>query len=265
LDCSARGHSGVFSHLGRAPPRADEPCLPVRCRFMANVVVVGDGAVARLAHFYLENDSPHDVVAFTLDGERIRTETLQGLPLVPLEDVPSRYPPGDFSMFVAVGYGRMNKLRESLYIATKSLGYELITYLSSKATAWSSAEIGDNCFIMEQTVIQPFASIGNDVILWSGCHINHDTVINDHCFFSSDVVVAGVTNIGPNCFLGLGATISNGLTIARECVIGAGSVIMKDTKPREVYAGSRSEPLPIPSDRLPPSALTGLGERATYA
>jgi hypothetical protein len=41
------------------------------------------------------------------------------------------------------------------------------------------------------------------------------------------------------------------VTIARECVIGAGAVIMKDTKEREVYASPRAEFLPLPSDKVP--------------
>ena len=41
------------------------------------------------------------------------------------------------------------------------------------------------------------------------------------------------------------------MTIARECVIGAGAVIMKDTKEREVYASPRAEFLPLPSDKVP--------------
>ena len=33
--------------------------------------------------------------------------------------------------------------------------------------------------------------IGNDVVLWSGNHIGHDSTIGDHCFIASHVVVSG--------------------------------------------------------------------------
>jgi sugar O-acyltransferase (sialic acid O-acetyltransferase NeuD family) len=224
---------------------------------MERVVLFGEGELGRLAHFYLTQDSPYEVAAFTVDGTHMRATNVQGLPVVPFEEVQTIYPPGDFKMFIAVGYAQMNKLRESKYHAAKELGYDLVTYLSSTATVWPGTSIGDNCFIMEQTVIQPLVTIGNDVVMWSGCHINHESEIQDHCFLSSDVVVAGLTTIEPNCFLGLHATIRNEITVARECVIGAGSLIMKDTQPREVYAGHRAQLLRIPSDRLPATALTG--------
>ena len=50
----------------------------------------------------------------------------------------------------------------------KARGYGLISYVSSKATTWPGFACGDNCFILEDNTIQPFATIGNDVVLWSG-------------------------------------------------------------------------------------------------
>ena len=35
---------------------------------MKPLVIFGTGDIARLAHFYFTHDSPHDVVAFTVDA-----------------------------------------------------------------------------------------------------------------------------------------------------------------------------------------------------
>jgi sugar O-acyltransferase (sialic acid O-acetyltransferase NeuD family) len=218
---------------------------------VAKVVLFGNGMVAKLAHFYLTHDSPHEVVAFTVDPEHPREDTMRGLPVLPFDQVMERYPPGEHQMFVAVGYGRMNKFREERYNAAKALGYELITYISSRATTWPEAEIGDNCFIMEHNIIQPFARLGNDITMWSGSHVGHESVIMDHVFVSSQVVISGLVTIEPNCFIGVNATIRDQVTIARECVIGAGAFISADTKEREVYRGLKGERLPLTSDRLP--------------
>ena len=45
---------------------------------MAKVVVFGVGQWAELAHFYLTHDSPHEVVAFTVDREYLDGDELQG-------------------------------------------------------------------------------------------------------------------------------------------------------------------------------------------
>ena len=154
-------------------------------------------------------------------------------------------------MFVAIGYGRVNKEREARYLQAKALGYQFITYASSKSIIWPGVEIGENCFIMEGNIIQPFATIGNNVVMWSSCHVGHETVIKDHCFLSAHSVVSGNVTIEPNCFLGVNSTIRNAITLGRESVIGAGAVITKSTEERGVYAGPRAERLALTSDRLP--------------
>jgi acetyltransferase-like isoleucine patch superfamily enzyme len=66
-------------------------------------------------------------------------------------------------------------------------------------------------------------------------------VIKDHCFISSHVVISGFVEIGENCFFGVNATIANNIKIAKDCWIGPSVTIMKDTKPGELYKGSKAE------------------------
>jgi sugar O-acyltransferase (sialic acid O-acetyltransferase NeuD family) len=205
---------------------------------MARIVIFGVGQLAEVAQFYLTHDSPHEVAAFTVDGEYVKSDTHAGLPVVPFERVQESYPPDDFRMFVPVSYRRRNKLRESKYREAKEKRYELISYVSSRAFTWPGLVVGDNCFIFESNVIQPFVEIGNNVILWSGNHIGHHSRIGDHCFIASHVVVSGAVTIEPYCFLGVNATIRDGITVARECIIGAGSLILENTEPRGVYVGA---------------------------
>lgn len=218
---------------------------------MKPLVLFGVGAVARMAHYLWTNDSPREIVACTVDREFLQVETRFGLPVVPFDEVARRYPPGDFDMFVAVGYSRMNHFRAERFHQAKELGYELPSYVSSRAITWPDLVLGENCFVMEDVLLQPFVSIGDNVILWSTCNVGHECVIGDHCFVSSQAVIAGLATVEPYCFIGVNSTIRDGITIARECVIGGGAVIMKSTEPRGVYAAPRAERLAVTSDRLP--------------
>ena len=217
---------------------------------MAKVVVFGGGDLASVCYFYLTHDSSHEVVAFTVDRDYIKSDELFGLPVVPFEEIEALYPPDEYKMFVMISYRRVNRLRAEKYYEAKEKGYELITYISSKATTWPELVVGDNCFIMEDNVIQPFVEIGNNVIMWSGNHIGHHTRIKDHCFLASHVVISGGTNVEPYCFLGGNATIRDNVTIARESVIGTGAVILRNTKERQVYVGQIAQLFQIPSDQL---------------
>jgi sugar O-acyltransferase (sialic acid O-acetyltransferase NeuD family) len=213
-------------------------------------VIFGTSSFAECAHFYFTEDSEHDVVAFTVDESHLDRDELLGLPVVPFERVSDVYAPGDHGMFVAVGYSRVNRLRAELYDRAKAKGYELATYVSSKATTWPGLEVGDNCFIFEDNTIQPFTKIGNDVVMWSGNHIGHHSTIGDHCFVSSHVVVSGHVTIGPYCFLGVNATLRDSISIGEACVIGAAAVIMRSTGDREVYAPGRTKPHERTSDEI---------------
>jgi len=217
---------------------------------MAKLVIFGAGDIARLAHYYFSRDSEHEVVAFTVDQQYRNSDTFLDLPLVPFEDVANSYPPGEYRIFVALSYARMNKLREEKYLQTKEKGYELVSYVSSRCSFLTDQPAGDNCFILEDNTIQPFVKIGNNVTLWSGNHIGHDAVIEDHCFLASHIVVSGHVRIGNNCFIGVNATLRNSITIAPETLIGAGAVIMKDTVAKGVYLPPRAELSTKTSDEI---------------
>ena len=78
-------------------------------------------------------------------------------------------------MFVAIGFSGVNRIRRAIYEECKGHGYDLITYVNSKATLWDELRLGDNCFVFEGNVIQPNVHIGSNVMLWSGNHIGHDS------------------------------------------------------------------------------------------
>ena len=217
---------------------------------MAKIVVFGNGQNASLGYFYLTHDSPHEVVAFTVDGEYIKEDTLFNLPVVPFEEINNLYPPEEYKMLVMISYRNVNRLRAEKYYQAKEKGYELISYINSKATTWPGLEIGDNCFIFENSVIHPFAEIGNNVIIDPAANIGHHSIIKDHCYVASHAVLAGSSIVEPYCFLGVNSTIRDNITVARECVVGAGSLILHDTQERGVYTCKEAKRIPYPSDEL---------------
>jgi len=202
---------------------------------MSRIVIFGAGKIADQAYFYLTNDSPHQIAAFTVDGQYINEQKKLALPLVPFEEVQDRYPAGDFQMFIAVGYQDLNRFRARKYQEAKEKGYELISYVSSRAANVGQVEVGDNCFVLEFAVIQPCAKVGNDVFIWSANHIGHHASVGDHCYIAGNAMISGNTTIEPYCFIGVSATIGHEITIGRESFIGAGSLITKNVEPRSVF------------------------------
>jgi sugar O-acyltransferase (sialic acid O-acetyltransferase NeuD family) len=217
---------------------------------MAKLVIFGMGDSGQLAHHYFLRDSEHEVVAFTVDAEYIKEPTFLGLPVIAFEDARKTYRPGEFKMFIAVGYAQMNQVRAAKYFRAKEMGYELVSYVSSRCTFLTGTPVGDNCFILEDNTIQPFVRIGNNVTLWSGNHIGHHSTIEDHCFLASQIVVSGRVRIRPYCFVGVNVTLRDAITIAPHTLLGAGAIIMKDTIEHGAYIPSRTELFPKKSSEI---------------
>lgn len=202
---------------------------------MTKLVIFGTGDIAELAHYYYTKDTAHEVVGFTVDAAYMSTERFCGCPVVAFEEVAAAFPADSHQLFVALSYAKLNAIRREKYNAAKLLGYTLASYVSSRACVLNDGRIGDNCFILEDNTIQPFARIGNNVTLWSGNHIGHHSSIGDHVMITSHVVISGGCTIEPHCFFGVNSTIRDETTIGRETLVGAGVTILADTEPYSVF------------------------------
>jgi sugar O-acyltransferase (sialic acid O-acetyltransferase NeuD family) len=202
------------------------------------LVIVGDSAFAEVAYEYFTHDSPYEVVAFAVERAYLTKATLFGLPVVAIEDLVALYPPAGHDFYAALVYTQMNRLRTRLYRQVKALGYAPASYVSSRAFVWRNVELGEHCFIFEDNTVQPFVKIGDNVVLWSGNHIGHHSVVKDNCFISSHVVVSGFCTVGANCFIGVNATFGNNLEVGDDCLIGSGALIARDVPADTLVKGA---------------------------
>lgn len=206
---------------------------------MARVIIFGLEDFASLAHFYLQNDSDHEVVAFTVTREFMpEPPVFEGKPVVPFEELDRHYSPSHFHVFAPLSPRKMNRVREEIYQRIKQAGYRFISYVSSRATVFPSTPIGENCFILEDNTIQPFTKIGDDVVLWSGNHIGHHSTIRNHIMFTSHVVLSGHCSVENYCYLGVNATIRDGLKLGEGTLVAMGACVTRDTEPWSIYQGN---------------------------
>jgi len=217
---------------------------------LRDVIIFGTGQIAELADFYLREDQGAKVVAFAVDAAFKTSERFLGRPLIAWEDVEKTFAPSHCDVFVAVSYMNLNKLRRAKVDEAVAKGYYVTHYLSSRATRFSSFKAQPNQFILEDNTIQPFATIGRNVTLWSGNHIGHHSTIGDDAFIASHVVVSGGVKIGARSFVGVNVTIRDHVTVGADCVLGAGALILQDVADGSVVAPSASEISKVPSYRL---------------
>ena len=207
------------------------------------VVIFGESQLASLAHFYLQHDSPHEVVAFCVDRAYRTADTFEGKPLVDFDTLTDHYPPADYWMFLPISFKRMSHFRRERYETAKQLGYSCISYVSSKATTWPGLDVGENCFIFEDNTLQPFVKIGDNCVLWSGNHIGHHTTIGNHVFVTSHVVISGACTIHDHAFFGVNATVRDETIVAEGTLVGMGALITRDTEAYSIHLGAKGRRL----------------------
>lgn len=208
------------------------------------LVIFGTGEIGELAKFYFHHDSEYEVVGFTADDEFCQAGSFQDLPLVPLSQVTAKFPPAQFAMHVALSYKKLNQIRAEKYFAAKALGYTLASYVCSKSVTWPDLTMGDNCFILENQTIQPTVKIGNNVMIWSGNHLGHASVIGDHTYISSHVCISGHTQIGSYGFWGVNSASKDFIKVGDSVFVTMGTAVTRDipdgsvVTPQETFAES---------------------------
>lgn len=185
------------------------------------VIIFGTGDVSDLAHFYLKDT--YNVVAFCLDDAYVKESTHNKVPVVPMSDL-NKLPPSKCH-FLCPLYN--NALRYQKYCQLKHKGYDFISYYHPSCSISSS--LGENCFLMEQNVIQPFVKIGNNLLMWTQNHIGHHSTIGDNVFFASGVTVCGHVTVENDSWFGANSCVKDGLIVGENSIIGMGAVVVKDT------------------------------------
>jgi sugar O-acyltransferase (sialic acid O-acetyltransferase NeuD family) len=217
---------------------------------MAKVIIFGVLDTAELAHFYLTHDSDHEVVAFAFNRDYLKETEFKGLPVVAFEDVETVYPPQEFKFFAPMTGRKMNRNREKIYLEAKAKGLRMHFLHQLKSDAVSTTRLAKTAFILEDNTIQPFTTIGNNVVLWSGNHIGHHGQIKDHVFFTSHVVLSGHCVVDSYSFFGVNSTIRDYLHIAEGTLVGMAAAVIKSTEAWGVYMGNPAEKRPIPSHKV---------------
>ena len=205
--------------------------------------IFGNNDLASLAKWYFLKDSSYRPAAFVVDKDYIREDQMEGLPVIPYEEIDKHCPPSKYRAFCPVAD---NRLRAKKYAELKARKYKIATYVSTRATVLSP--VGENCFVLEDNTIQPYVTIGKSVILWSGNHIGHHSIIKDNVFFASHVVLSGHCVVEPFAWFGVNSTIRDNLHIAEGTFVGMGSVVTRNTEPWNQYVGAPAASIGVIND-----------------
>jgi sugar O-acyltransferase (sialic acid O-acetyltransferase NeuD family) len=217
---------------------------------MADIVIFGAGMAAEIAKVYLEAHTGHRVVGFTVDAQYLRSDDFCGLPVVAWEELERSFPPEAVELLGPISYRRLNEFRRDRYREGKARHYRYASFIHPSCQNYAT-EIGEHCFILEATVIQPFTVIGDNVVIWGGVYVGHHCRLADHCFVSAQAGVGGGTRIGERCFVGGQVGIIPGVEIGAGSLLSAGVRIVGDIPAGSVVTRNGEDRITaVPSSRM---------------
>ncbi|MCX2837900.1 acetyltransferase [Salinimicrobium sp. MT39] len=195
------------------------------------LIIYGVGRFAEYVQYVFEQDSSYIVEAFCIESKLMDLQTWKSkIPLISLEVFLKEYSVENYFVFVAVGN---NNIRKHFFLLFKENGFSLANYISTQCSSWPNLRLGENIFIDEGCVLQPFIEIGDNSILFTS-QIGHHTHIGKHSLISG-AKTGGNVKIGDNCYVGLNASIKQNISVADNSIVGMGCIIEKDTDLNEVY------------------------------
>lgn len=208
------------------------------------VVLFGVSRLAECVAAYLEDDG-FEPVAYTLDREHVEAGDHAGLPLVPRDELPARFPPGGHALLVVLGYNRDGLLLEKLRAARED-GYAPFRFVASGARVGRRVTLGDGCIVCPGAMIEPHASLGDGVIVRSRAYVGHHARVGAGAYFAPGATVSGDVTVGERAFLGTNATVRDGITVGARAVVGAGATALRDLPEAAVLKAAACELLERP-------------------
>jgi sugar O-acyltransferase (sialic acid O-acetyltransferase NeuD family) len=202
------------------------------------VAIFGTASYSDLAWYCLRHDSDRALACFTVDSKYLKTDSHHGLPVVAFESLEKTHPPGSTNLIIPIGYHRQNSVRRDRYLDAKKRGYELISYVSGRASTWPDLVLGENCLIYEHAIVQPFVRIGHDTIVRSGAHLSYRCELGAHVYIGAAVALAGNVQVGDQCTVGVGAVIKDGVKLAECTMVAPGAVLLENTERGGLYVGN---------------------------
>ena len=207
------------------------------------VIIYGDSDFAEQVYYQLETDGRYKILAFTVDESKFEKNTFIGLPVIPFQQLSNHYSTNEVHIFPAIGYSKLNTIREIVVSQIKQAGYKLLTYISKLAFIGANTQIGEGCLICEFVSIGIHTELGKAIVILPNSRIGHYNNIGDFCYFSNSVCTGGRVTFRRNSFIGLHATIRNSITIEEFNVIGTASNVVKSTDPYGIYVGNPAKRL----------------------
>ncbi len=136
-----------------------------------------------------------------------------------------------------------NAVRTKVAALVRHKGFDCAVVTHPSARVSSTTKVSAGTFIARNVAVNPFCTIGTDVILNTSCSIDHQCNIGNGVHVAPGAVLAGNVKVGERSFIGANSVIKQGVIIGNDVVVGAGAVVLHDIVSNETVVGNPARTL----------------------
>jgi len=233
IDINARLASLGFSEHAR---KDDMGLHQVQRADPMRILILGGGGHAHvIADAILTRSAKHeglDVVGFLDDDPGLSNQKILGKPVLgKLADLTTF---SHDAVIIAIGD---NETRRRLFDELSSQGETLATIIHPRATIARDVKIGHGTVALAGVVVNTGSRIGDNVILNTGCTVDHECVVKSHSHICPGAHLGGTVSIGEGAFIGIGSTIIQNKNVGDWATVGGGAAVIRDVLPRTTVVG----------------------------
>lgn len=202
---------------------------------MTKLAIVGAGDLGlQLAHY--ARQTGFSISGFFDDTAIAQSAVGGSLVLGPLSEIESAFHSGVFEqILIGIGYKHLH-FRQSLYTRL-SATIPFATLIHPSSTIDPTCSIGSGAVIYPGCVLDMNTVIEDNVLLNLDCVVAHDSRVGAGSFLSPSVKVAGFVTIAPMTLLGIGTIVIDNLKIGSDVRTAAGAVVVNDITTPGLYMG----------------------------
>lgn len=203
---------------------------------MKRILIVGAGGHAQVIADILwrahEAGAPLAPIGYLDDNPHLHGEQRLGLPILSaIRNIGSVPHDG-----VVLGIGD-NHVRREIFEYLWQCGEQFVVACHPSAIIAPDVPLGLGTVIAARVVVNPGSWIGSNVILNTGCSVDHHNQIGDHCHIAPGVTLGGDVTIGVGSLIGIGSTVMPQRSIGAESIVGAGALVHASLPARVVATG----------------------------
>lgn len=118
-----------------------------------------------------------------------------------------------------------NPIRWNVFNSWLKQGFKPLTLIHPSAEVADTATIGEGVYVGAKVIVQPYAHVGDAVILNTAAVVEHHNRVSHGSHIACNATLCGNVTIGEHSMIGAASVITQGITLPAGTMVKAGECV----------------------------------------